>query len=209
MKRTRMAAVAMPALIALLGCHHALRSAPEQIASWTVSLRDAQPDDAFAAAYRFRRNYLVFVGAHHATSADSLTFQIIKDAYASFAFQVVIVEGPRWSDGPNPSRLLSWVERQHEINGFVEGGEIVPATIGARTHNATVWGGEPDDTDVEARILAQGFSREDILGFYTLRSVPQWMREEKISNAGDVRVKDLIVQELVHNRERLRLPFAV
>jgi hypothetical protein len=72
----------------LLGCHCILQATPELIASWTVSLRDAQPDDAFSAVYRFRRSYLVFVGAHHATRADSLTFQIIKDAYASFAFRL-------------------------------------------------------------------------------------------------------------------------
>jgi hypothetical protein len=62
---------------------------------------------------------------------------------------------------------------------------------------------------LQPRLLAQGFSPEDILGFYTLRSVPQWAREQKISNAGDLRVKDLVTQELVHNRERLSLPASV
>jgi len=209
MKYLCISAVRALVLVTLSACYKALVPAPEKVAAWTVNLRDAQPDDTFAAVYRYEDNYLVFVGAQHATKADSLTFQVIDDAYGYFTFDTVVVEGPKYSNGANAERLMSWIDSQHEINGFVEGGEIVPAVNGARVQGASVFGGEPDDVEVFSRVLTQGFSAEDLLGFHTLRSVPQWVREQKIVDAGDAGVEALITSALLRNRERLALSLAV
>jgi hypothetical protein len=149
---------------------------------------------------------LVVVGAKHANRTDSPTFRLIDDAYAAFAFDTVIVEGPPHSRGPNAEKLLRSVDAQSEVDGFIEGGETVPAVRGARAHGADVWGGEPDDADVRDRLLAQGIPAQDLLGFYTLRSIPQWIGEQKIVGAGDDCIVALIDAELDHNRERLALP---
>ncbi|MBA2636394.1 MAG: hypothetical protein H0U83_06880, partial [Sphingomonas sp.] len=47
-----------------------------------------------------------------------------------------------------------------------EGGETVPTVLGARQEQATLWGGEPDDLDVKAHIIAEGLSGTDLLGLY-------------------------------------------
>lgn len=192
--------------LALTACQSLLQPAPKKITPWTTRLRAAQPDDAFAAVYSWRGQRLVFVGAKHATRSDSHTFRLIQQAYGSFHFDTVIVEGPPYSDGANARRLFSWVERQREVDGFVESGEIVPTVRGARDHEASVWGGEPDDTEVRDRVLARGFTLQDLVGFYTLRSVPQWMREQKTAGPDDSRTKPLIEAELERSRSRLQAP---
>lgn len=193
----------------LAACQSVLDSAPEQITPWTTQLRAAQPDDAFAAVYSWRGQRLVFVGAKHATRADSLTFRLIEQAYSSFRIDTVIVEGPAYSHGANSERLFSWVDRQREIDGFVQGGEIVPTIRAARDRGAAVWGGEPEDIDVRDRVLARGFTLQDLVGFYTLRSVPQWVREQKIAGPEDSRTQQLIAAELERSRSRLQAPAEV
>ena len=196
----------LTSFLTLAACQPLVKPAPEKIAPWTTQLRDTQPDDAFAAVYAWRGQRLVFVGAKHATRTDSLTFRLIDQAYASLQFDTVIVEGPPYSRGANSERLLSWVDAQREIDGFIQGGEIVPTVRGARDRGAVVWGGEPDDSDIRARVLARGFELEDLLGFYTLRSVPQWVREQKLSGPDDSRTAQLIETELERNRVRLQAP---
>lgn len=45
----------------------------------------------------------------------------------------------------------------------------------------------------------------DLLGFYTLRSVPQWIREKEIDSASDPKIRSLVEVELKKNRSRLRI----
>lgn len=162
-------------LLLLSGCATApLRPALEKLEPWTTSLRDRQPEDAFAAVYKRGRHRLVFVAAQHANREDSLTFRLIRDAYAIFQFDTVIAEGFATSRGVNPPSIFKYAaESGPKADGFVEGGETVPTTLGARHENAKLWGGEPDDLDIKASVLAEGLSDADLLGFYVLRNVPQ------------------------------------
>ena len=195
-------------LLLLSGCAAApLRPAPERLEPWTTSLRDRQPEDAFAAVYKRGRQRLVFVAAKHANRDDSLTFRLIRDAYAAFRFDSVIAEGFPTSRGVNPVGIFKYVAANGaRADGFVEGGETVPTVLGAQQQNAQLWGGEPDDVDVKARIVAQGLSTADLLGLYVLRNIPQWIGERKIEHAGDPRLKPLVEAALARDRADLQLP---
>lgn len=198
------------ALTLLAGCQTApLQPNPDAIAPWTVALRDSQPDTSQAAIYVRGSQRLVVIAAKHSTRADSDTFRIIEDAYATMRFDTLIEEGPRYSAGPNAQRTLDWLARQQNVDGFVEGGESVPAGRGALAQGAQIWGGEPDDSEILRRLRAEGFSDEDALGFYVLRSIPQWQRERRIDNAADARLSALIAPELERNRTRLGLDATV
>jgi hypothetical protein len=205
----RRVAIALTAALAIGACHSLVVPAPGKLRPWTTELRAAQPNDAVAAVYTHRGDWLIFVGAQHAVRTESLTFRLIDEAYDTFDIDTVIVEGSPYSRGANDDRLLSWVEGQHEVNGLLEGGEAVVAIRGARERGADVWGGEPDDAYIRRRVLSQGFSVQDLLGFYTLRSVPQWVRQQKIIGPSDPRVEAYINAELDHNRERLDVPATV
>ena len=194
-------------LLLLCGCTASpLRPAPEKLEPWTVSLRDRQPEDAFAAAYKRGHHRLVFVAAKHANRDDSLTFRLIRDAYANFQFDTVIAEGFATSRGVNPPSIFKYAaENGANADGFVEAGEIVPTVIGAQQEEAELWGGEPDDLAVRTSIMAEGLPGSDLLGFYVLRNIPQWIGERKIEHAGDPSLKPLVEAALEKNRERLQL----
>lgn len=197
-------------LLLLFGCTTAtLLPAPDKLQPWTTTLRDQQPEDAFAAVYKVGPNRLVFVAAQHANRDDSLTFRIIRDAFVAFDFNTVIVEGYPTSRGPNPPRLLEYASQRPSSDGFVEGGETVPAVHGARREGATVWGGEADHLAIKASVLREGFSAEDLLGLYVLRNIPQWIGERQIASAADPRLEALVTQALSRNREALHLPSSV
>jgi hypothetical protein len=192
----------------LAGCAATpLRPAPERLQPWTIALRDRESDDAYVAVYRAGRARLVFVAAEHSNRVDSPTFRLIREAYANFAFDTVIAEGFETSRGANPPRLFEYAaENGPRADGFVEGGETVPTVLGARDEGAALWGGEPDDLEVKARVLAQGFPPEDLLGLYVLRNIPQWIGERKIEDAGDPRLRALVEAELPRSRDDLELP---
>ncbi len=176
--------------------------APEHLAPWTTALRDSQPDGAYAAVYNVGKETLVFVAAEHANETDSPTFKIIEDAFRLFEFQIVIVEGFPASEGLNPAKLVKYAG-ERAVNGFQEGGEAAPAARGALNHGALLQGGEPDDRDVRDYALSLGFKPDDILGFYTLRTAPQLIRERKIDSPADPAAVALITNDLSLNRSRL------
>ena len=171
-----------------------------------MSLRDRQPQDAFAAAYKLDRHRLVFVAAKHANRDDSLTFRLIRDAYANFQFDTVIAEGFATSRGVNPPSIFKYVaENGAKPDGFVEGGETVPTVLGAQRQKAELWGGEPDDLAVKTSVMTDGVTGADLLGFYVLRNIPQWIGERKIDHAGDPRLKPLVEAALAKSRATLQL----
>jgi hypothetical protein len=134
---------------------------------------------------------------------------MINDAYASFDIHSVLVEGVQQSRGPNNERLMQWVASQSRREGRQDGGELVQAVQGALAEGAVVWGGEPDDAQIRDALASQGLSSDDVLGFYTLRTVPQWLHERQIASPDDERTRTLIDAELAHNRERLGLPATI
>lgn len=202
--------IAVGALASMLAaCQSAVRPDVGAIAPWTSELSLIQPREPFAAIYNRQGQVLVFIGAHHENRVDSSTFRLIADAYAHFPIDTLIAEGSPYSDGASPARLLRYVARQGEVDGFVEGGETVPAVRGAIARGATVWGGEPDDVDVRDRLLSVGFSAEDILGFYVLRRIPQWTRERRIEGSSDSRLEPFVEHALRSDREALGLEASV
>lgn len=182
-----------------------IEPAPEALAPFTTTLRDSQPENAFAAVYRVGDGHLVWIAAKHSTRTESVTFRVVGDAYEAFEFDSVIGEGCPYTWGANPDRVieraLGWVEE----DGFLRGGEQALSIRLAQRNQVEVWCGEPDDSEIRARVLAAGHSDDDLLGFYTLRSIPQWIRERRISGADDPGIESLIETELSRNRERLDL----
>ena len=183
-----------------------LRPAPDKLRPWTTVLRDKQPEDAFAAVYRVGPRRLVFVAAKHENRNDSLTFRLIRQAYSSFRFDTVIAEGFPTSRGANPPSIREYVAKSPvRKDGFVEAGETVPTVLGAQAQRAALWGGEADDVEVKARVLAEGISAADLLGFYVLRNIPQWIGERRIKDAGDPRLQPLVAEALAKDRKALQL----
>ena len=169
--------------------------ATDRLAPWTESLSAQQPEDAFASVYRVRNRNLVFIGAVHENQVDSKTFRLIGQAFDHYRFGRVIVEGYPTSRGANPERLLQEAVEGATADGFQPSGETVPAERGAIRQGAQIWGGEPDDLNVKRYAMERGIAEADILGFYTLRVVPQWLRERQILTPTDPRLNELVDKE--------------
>ena len=179
--------------------------APEALAPFTQELLEAQPPDAFVAVYGVGDRHLIFQGAVHTVRTDSPTFRLINEAYDRFEIDAVIVEGCPYDWGPDPADLVDWATAQTEQVGFMQGGETVPAVRGAQAVGATSWCGEPDEGEIRRRVLAAGHSDADLLGFYTLRMIPPWIRERRITGPDDASVPAMIDEELAYNRSILGL----
>ncbi len=204
MRRTVISALLLSAVVG--GCATpALVPDASYLAPWTIQLRDSQPEGPRAAVYRYRGRPFVFVGAAHSNDTESPTFRLIRQAYEAFDFNTVIVEGVTYASGPNPSRLLTYVAKSEAVGSFQPGGETVPAVQGALREGAVVRGGEPADSDVLALATGFGVSEADVLGFYVLRSVPQWLQEREIDRPGDPRTARLVEAALAAERAALGL----
>ena len=132
---------------------------------------------------------------------------MIRDGYASFKFDTVVAEGFPTSWGANPNRIFDYVAKSKTgADGFVEGGETVPVVTGAQQQAARLFGGEADDTEVRRLVTIDGIPDRDLLGFYVLRNLPQWIGEREIDNAADPRLQSLVLTALARQRDRLRLP---
>ncbi len=177
----------------------------DALAPFTRDLLINQPEDAFSAVYRIGDKTLIWLGARHATKTESLTFQLIAGYYDQFAVDTVILEGEVTADTPNAPDLIAYARAglAEEKDGFQPRGETVPAVLGAFSNGAAIYGGEPDDSEIINRLTEQGISKADILGFYTMRSIPQWIRERKIADAGDPNIEVLLKDELAWHRSNL------
>ena len=181
--------------------------APQKLQAWTKTLRNQQPETAFAVVYRKGTRRLVFIGAQHENQEDSPTFRLIRDGYASFKFNTVIAEGFPASWGANPARLFDYVTKSKTgADGFVEGGETVPTVLGARQQSARLFGGEPDDAEVKKLVANYGVNDRDLLGFYVLRTLPQWIGEREIKDPADPRLSSLVETALARQRDILKVP---
>ena len=152
----------------------------------------------------------MFVAAVHENRNDSRTFQLIRSSFAAFKFDTVIAEGFPTAWGNNPQRIFDYAAKTGAlVDGFVEGGETIPTVSGAKQQDARLIGGEPSDTDIKARVSSEGVTAEDLLGFYVLRNIPQWIGERKIEGAGDHRLRPLVEAALERNRQSLAIASSV
>jgi hypothetical protein len=153
----------------------------------------------------FRRpgQLVTLVGVEHDNDPAGMTFQLIDAAFQLAPVDLVIVEGTRTSLGPDPAVLRALAAEPVDAGGLQPNGETVPTVRGAIGRNATLLGGEPDETQVMERAAQFGVTRQDLVGFYTLRVVPQWLRDGSASAPMDPRLVPLIERQLARIKTML------
>lgn len=179
---------------------------PSRLAPWTTELRDTQPDGPFALVYSAAGMQLIYIAAIHENERDSPTFRLIEAAYALWPVNAVVLEGVASGLPADDPRLLAIAARPGGAAGFDPDGETGPAVRGALGTGARLYGGELDDLAVRDHVRRAGIEDADLLGFYVLRMVPQWLREGAIANLADPRLGELVQRQLSHSRDLLQLP---
>jgi hypothetical protein len=190
-------------LIILSGC--AANRDTEKLAIWTRSLAASQADGPEILVFEHGKRQLIFIGVQHDSDPASSTHLLIASAFKVFSPRVVIAEGFPTSWGYSPARLLQIADEKPDAEGLLPSGETFPAVVGALRANSKLLGGEPEDEDVRRIATRLGVDDQDLLGFYVLRVVPQWVSQKKFDNLESRDASDLINRQLERSRKELGL----
>jgi hypothetical protein len=167
---------------------------PALVRSWAEYQRIHQTrEDAYAVEYRACGKRLIYVAAHHTNDPQSITFRLVHAAFAQASPQFVIVEGFPASFGTSPERMLSYAR---QVAGGPADAEPYLAIRLAAEAGVGFSGGEPSDSDVLAAVRADGLSADDLFGYYVLRNIEQWRREQRIAGPHDDVALDHRIREL-------------
>lgn len=198
------------AAIALGSCatSSTIRLEPARLADWTQSLRDSQNDEPYLLVYHKGNRRLILVAAQHDNDPAGATFRLVRSAFDIWPVDSVIVEGAASDAGPNSLSLMALADEPLNAEKQQPGGETVPAIQGARRVGAKVWGGEANDTDVLRLAQANGIEQADVLGFYVLRVIPQWLRDGTLSGVRDAKLPGLVDRQLARSLRDLGMAAA-
>jgi hypothetical protein len=176
---------------------------PARMAPWTQALRDSQSEEPYLLAYRKGNARLILVAAQHENDPASKTFKLVHSAFEIWPVDSVIVEGAASSAGPNYQPLLALADEPLDGEGQQPGGETIPALQNARRIGAAVWGGEANDREVLRLAQVDGVKHADVLGFYVLRVIPQWLRDGTLAATSDEKLPELVERQLARSLRAL------
>lgn len=199
----RLPAIAFLGLFALAACAGSGES--NKLAVWTKSLAASQPDGPELIVFKRGKQRLVFVGVKHDSDPTSSTHRLIASTFGLVKTRVVIVEGVPTSWGYNPAHLTQMADEKPDAQGLLASGETFPTVSGALQSGSKLLGGEPSDTDVRRIATELGVTDQDLLGFYVLRVVPQWVSQKKFDDLRSSAASGLINQQLDRSRKELAL----
>lgn len=202
-RRRALGLACLVASLALSAC--ASNRGPEALAVWTQALADSQHDGPELLLFQRGDRKLAFIGVQHDSDPASRTHRLIDSTFLIFKPRVVIVEGAPSSWGYNPRRLVEVGGQRPNAQGLLPEGETVPTVRGALASGSIIIGGEPSDADVRRIAATRGVSDEDLLGFYVLRVVPQWLSQREFDDLRSTRATALIDNQLARSRAELKL----
>jgi hypothetical protein len=177
----------------------------DKLAIWTDTLAASQLDGPEILVFARGKSKLAFVGVQHDSDPASSTHRLIASTFDIFTPRVVIVEGAPTSWGYNPARLLRVSDERTDAQGLLPSGETFPAVRGAIGAGSKLLGGEPDDADVRRITSRLSVTDQDLLGFYVLRVVPQWLSQKKFDDLESSSATVLIGRQLERSRKELGL----
>lgn len=201
----RRGAIGVTCLIASFVTSACTSQGSEKLAVWTQALADSQHDGPELLLFQRGDRKLAFVGAKHDSDPDSRTHRLIDSTFLVFKPRIVIIEGAPTSWGYNPTRLIEVGSQRPNAQGLLPDGETVPTVRGALASGSIIIGGEPSDADVRRIVATRGVSDEDLLGFYVLRVIPQWLSQREFDDLKSTRATALIDKQLARSRAALKL----
>ena len=145
--------------------------------------QDDQDPDVTGAPYvaLFEKDgkQLLFLAAKHEKDIENApTHELVRKAIDWLEPDVVIIEGVRTSEGPNPQRFLGNARRRVESGSAPE--SLYAAVLGIDS-GAIVIGGEPDPEATTDVIHEAGYSDSDLLGFLLARRMVQMVRNQDLT----------------------------
>lgn len=167
------------ASLVLIGCSSAPKLEAQHIRPWDDSLKQEYPQEAPVIAHYKKNNYeLYYLAAKHSNDIGNGTLNLVEDLFTHDQFNVLLLEPFPYDVGQSPSWFVR--EAQEGLSEkFIYGGESSLAAILADKKKIPFFGGEPDHRDIYNDLKRKGYSDQDILGFYLVRQIPEWIREKE------------------------------
>lgn len=155
---------------------------PTLIRKWSHDLDNEYPGEKPAIAHFKTDAYnLFYLAAAHETNLRSPTLKLVEKLF-QHSFNALLVEPFPWSEGQSPSWALKDAVNGIKKKDFILGGEPALAIIRANSRKIPFFGGEPDHRDIYRSLKARNYTDLDIIGFYVVRQIPQWVRERQNKN---------------------------
>jgi hypothetical protein len=129
--------------------------------------------------YQKGKKHLYYINAQHVTGIDNPTCKTVREAVRVYKPELVIIEGLTTECGMSPASYMDYVHCE-ELPRHFPGGEPAYASFLASEHRIPFIGGEPSDEEVFSSMAAKSYDTRDILAFYVLRQIPQWLQEHGV-----------------------------
>ena len=164
------------------GCSSAPKLSQDQIRPWSSSLENEYPNKKAVLAHYHKGSFdLFYLAARHSNAVGSDTLNLVNKLFSDQKFNALLIESIPNSSGESPKWFLDEAKKG-QSETFISGGESALAVILADQKQIPFFAGEPDHQDIYKALRLAGYSAEDVLGFYVVRQVPQWVREHDPSD---------------------------
>jgi hypothetical protein len=180
-KRISFVSLLTPILAVFLiwGCSSAPTLETSKIRQWGPELETEFPGEEPGLAIYNRGKYqLYYLAASHENSLTSPTLKLVEKLFTKYDFDVLLVESVPNSSGESPKWFLEESKKGLKSD-FILGGESAWGVILADKRGIPFFAGEPDHQDIYSYLKKSGYTALDIIGFYTARQIPQWVRENE------------------------------
>lgn len=150
-----------------------------QIRPWSNSLESEYPNEKSVIAHYKKGSFEVYyLAARHTTSMDSDTIRLVQYLFEKEKFNVLLIEPIPHSSGESPQWFVE-ESKKGLTDAFVPGGESALAVVLADQNRIPFFAGEPDHQDIYRELKDRKYTDQDIVGFYTVRQIPQWVRQKE------------------------------
>lgn len=136
----------------------------------------------YVAKYERDGRLLLYVASEHISIQKSPnllehpTLKTIEHLFVEYKPEIVIVEGIDTGDEISPKSIIKKADECVTAN-YRNCGESFFAINMARKSGAAYITGEPRNQQIKDEIVKEGYSAEDLLGFYLVRQIPQYRRQ--------------------------------
>jgi hypothetical protein len=134
--------------------------------------------------YQQGNKNLYYIGTHHGTHLENTTHEIIAQAISKHKPQLVVLEGIESARGLSPSLGFDkpGIKPHEARQRYWQSEENVHTAELLRRLHIPFIGGEPTPKDIFAALRQQGYSNQDAMGLYVVRTIPQWRRRGQVKD---------------------------
>jgi hypothetical protein len=166
-------------ILLLSGCTSAPKFDAHLVRPWQSELeQEYLSKKPFIARHKAKDFEIFYLAAHHDNDPNSQTMQLIDKLFQNYKFDVLIIEPFPNSKGESPQWYLD-LSRKSIGKSLIVEGESSYAVIKANDKAIPFFGGEIDHLQLYLQLKIQGYTTEDVIGFYLVRQIPQWIRQKK------------------------------